>query len=89
MSAAAAWPWTATAEGLVVAVSLTPKGGRDAIEGIETGKIDVSVCQNPYEMGFRGVRLLKALVEKDQATVSEMFPGGSKVMPRRRRTGGG
>ena len=27
-------PWTATADGLVVAVRLTPKGGRDAIEGV-------------------------------------------------------
>ena len=36
MSAAAARPWTAMAEGLTVTVRLTPKGGRDAIEGIET-----------------------------------------------------
>jgi hypothetical protein len=36
VTAAAARPWTAIAEGLIVAVRLTPKGGRDAIEGIET-----------------------------------------------------
>ena len=36
MNATAARPWTATAEGLMVTVRLTPKGGRDAIEGIET-----------------------------------------------------
>jgi uncharacterized protein len=29
-------PWTATAGGLVVTVRLTPKGGRDAIDGVET-----------------------------------------------------
>ena len=29
-------PWSASAGGLVVAVRLTPKGGRDAIDGIET-----------------------------------------------------
>ena len=29
-------PWTATADGLVVTVRLTPKGGRDAIDGVET-----------------------------------------------------
>ena len=51
-----------------------------APEHIEKGRIDASVCQNPYEMGFRGVKLLKALIEKDRATVSEMFPGGSKTM---------
>jgi uncharacterized protein (TIGR00251 family) len=31
----AAQPWTATADGLAVSVRLTPKGGRDAIDGIE------------------------------------------------------
>ena len=46
-----------------------------AVEHIEKGRIDASVCQNPYEMGYRGVRLLKALVENDKATVSEMLPG--------------
>jgi len=30
----AARPWTTTASGLLLAVRLTPKGGRDAIEGI-------------------------------------------------------
>ncbi len=29
-------PWVATADGVVLAVRLTPKGGRDAIDGIET-----------------------------------------------------
>ena len=28
-------PWTATADGVVIEVRLTPRGGRDAIEGIE------------------------------------------------------
>ena len=31
----AAVPWTATADGVVIAVRLTPKGGRDAIDGVE------------------------------------------------------
>ncbi|MEO6809851.1 MAG: substrate-binding domain-containing protein [Isosphaeraceae bacterium] len=43
---------------------------------IERGDIDVSVCQNPYEMGFQGVRLLKALIDKDDATVKEVLPDG-------------
>jgi uncharacterized protein (TIGR00251 family) len=29
-------PWTRNAAGLVLSVRLTPKGGRDAIDGIET-----------------------------------------------------
>jgi uncharacterized protein len=28
-------PWSACADGLIVAVRLTPRGGRDAIEGVE------------------------------------------------------
>ena len=31
----AAVPWTLVADGLLVSVRLTPKGGRDAIDGIE------------------------------------------------------
>lgn len=34
-SQAASRPWTATAEGLRLAVRLTPRGGRDAIDGVE------------------------------------------------------
>lgn len=41
---------------------------------LEKGMIDASVCQNPYDMGYKGVRLLKALVEKDQKTIDEMLP---------------
>ena len=29
-------PWTVTADGLLLAVRLTPKGGRDEVNGIET-----------------------------------------------------
>ena len=35
MTSAAARPWAATADGIVLTVRLTPKGGRDAIDGIE------------------------------------------------------
>jgi ribose transport system substrate-binding protein len=51
-----------------------------AVDCIEQGWIDAAVCQNPYEMGYRGVRLLKALVEDDKATVSEMLPGESTTI---------
>ena len=29
-------PWTVTVDGLLLAVRLTPKGGRDEVDGIET-----------------------------------------------------
>ena len=45
-----------------------------AIGQMEKGNIDVMVVQNPFEMGVRTVRLLKAMVENDEATVAEMFP---------------
>jgi uncharacterized protein YggU (UPF0235/DUF167 family) len=34
-SLAAGQPWTASAEGLRLSVRLTPRGGRDAIDGVE------------------------------------------------------
>lgn len=51
-----------------------------AVADIEKKMIDVTVCQNPYEMGYRGVRLLKAFVENDEKTVEEMLPDGADVI---------
>ncbi|MDA0834071.1 MAG: substrate-binding domain-containing protein [Planctomycetota bacterium] len=45
-----------------------------AIEEMANGQIDAMVVQNPYQMGYQGVRLLKALVEDDKETLAEMFP---------------
>jgi ribose transport system substrate-binding protein len=45
-----------------------------AIQQIAAGSIDAMVVQNPYQMGYQGVRLMKALYEKDQKTVQEMLP---------------
>jgi ribose transport system substrate-binding protein len=45
-----------------------------AIQQIAAGNIDAMVVQNPYEMGYQGVRLMKALYENDQKTVAEMLP---------------
>lgn len=45
-----------------------------AITGMKDGMVDVMVIQNPYQMGYQGVRILKALIEKDEATVKEMLP---------------
>lgn len=47
-----------------------------AVSQLEQGNIDVSVCQNPYEMGYQGVRLLKALIQDDPKTVAEILPDG-------------
>jgi ribose transport system substrate-binding protein len=46
-----------------------------AVEDLAKGKIDATVCQNPYQMGYLGVRLLKALISKDQKTIDDMLPG--------------
>src|SRR5690606_30631665 len=45
-----------------------------AIAGMQKGQVDVMVVQNPYQMGYQGVRLLKALLEDDQTTIQDMFP---------------
>jgi ribose transport system substrate-binding protein len=45
-----------------------------AIDEMGKGNIDAMVVQNPYEMGYQGVRLMKALVENDEATVKKMLP---------------
>lgn len=51
-----------------------------AVDLIDKGAINASVCQNPYEIGFQGVRLLRALVENDSKTVDEMLPNKSTVI---------
>jgi ribose transport system substrate-binding protein len=56
----------------IVTFDLDELAGQDVAQG----KIDATVCQNPYEMGYRAVRLLKAFIEKDQKTIDEMLPGG-------------
>ena len=45
-----------------------------AIADMGEGLIDVAVVQNPYEMGRLSVKLLKAMIDKDEATIKEMFP---------------
>jgi ribose transport system substrate-binding protein len=48
-----------------------------AIEKMAAGQIDAMVVQNPFEMGFRAVRLLAAMHGDDDATIAEMFPDRS------------
>ena len=47
-----------------------------AVGHLEAGRIDATVCQNPYEIGYQGVKLLKALADKDDATVKAVLPDG-------------
>jgi ribose transport system substrate-binding protein len=46
----------------------------DAVAQMADGQIDAMVVQNPYEMGYQCVRLLKALVNAEDATIKEMLP---------------
>ncbi len=46
----------------------------EAIQHMQDGLIDAMVVQNPYQMGYQGVRLMKALVQDDQTTLHEMLP---------------
>ncbi|MGD9722076.1 MAG: substrate-binding domain-containing protein [Pirellulales bacterium] len=46
----------------------------NAIADMEQGNIDAMVVQNPYEMGYQGTRLMKALVTGDHQTIHEMLP---------------
>jgi ribose transport system substrate-binding protein len=45
-----------------------------AVAYMGEGHIDAMVVQNPFDMGYQMVRLLKALNQNDEATVKEMFP---------------
>jgi ribose transport system substrate-binding protein len=48
------------------------------IRYMQEGDVDAMVVQNPYAMGFEGVRMLRALLEKDAKTLSEMLPNHGK-----------
>lgn len=54
----------------IVVFDAAPK----AIADMGEGKIDAMVVQNPYEMGYLGTRLMKALIEDDHATIHELYP---------------
>jgi ribose transport system substrate-binding protein len=49
-----------------------------AIQEMGEGMLDAMVVQNPYQMGYQGIRLLNALVQGDQKTVQEMLPNHGK-----------
>jgi ribose transport system substrate-binding protein len=45
-----------------------------ALAHMEKGLVDALVVQNPYDMGYRGTQLMKALVEGDHEKVHEILP---------------
>jgi ribose transport system substrate-binding protein len=51
-----------------------------AVDHLDRGNIDASICQNPYEIGYRAVRLLQAMARDDKATVDEMLPKGETTI---------
>lgn len=46
----------------------------DAITAMKEGQIDAMVVQNPFDMGYQGVKLLQALVKDDKETIAKMLP---------------
>lgn len=54
----------------IVTFDAAPK----AIADMTTGQIDAMVVQNPYEMGYLGTKLMKALIEDDHAAIHELYP---------------
>ena len=38
------------------------------------GKIDAMVVQNPYQMGYLGTKLMKAMIDDDGAAIKELLP---------------
>jgi ribose transport system substrate-binding protein len=46
-----------------------------ALEDMAAGKIDAMVVQNPYQMGYLGTQLMKALIEDDHAAIQSLFSG--------------
>jgi ribose transport system substrate-binding protein len=76
--------WAYNADAIVQIVS--KRGVRDktkivvfdaaekAIRHMGDGNVDAMVVQNPYQMGYLGVKLMKAMLDGDDATISELYP---------------
>ena len=45
-----------------------------AIQQMGEGDIDAMVVQNPFLMGYEGVKLLLAMIQEDEETIREMYP---------------
>ena len=47
----------------------------DALADMDKGLIDAMIVQNPFQMGYEGTKIMKALVEVDGATLKSIYPG--------------
>lgn len=45
-----------------------------ALDDLKNGEIDAMVVQNPYQMGYLGTQLMKALIQDDHAAIAELYP---------------
>lgn len=89
----AARPWVATADGILLTVRLTPKGGRDAIDGIEQAadgqsvlKVRVRAAPREGEANDALVRLIAKLVGVPPRAV--MLVGGQTSRVKRLKIAG-
>lgn len=46
----------------------------DSLAAMEKEQVDALAVQNPYEMGRRSIKTLKALLDEDEAVLKEVFP---------------
>ena len=51
----------------------------NTINYIGQGQVDALLVQNPYQMGYIGVKLMKALAEEDKPVIEEILPGGTDL----------
>lgn len=49
-----------------------------SIQGMAAGNVDVMVVQNPFQMGYDGVRVMHSLITDDQAAFAEFYPDYAK-----------
>ena len=66
---------------------LTFDADQASIRAMDEGNLDAMVVQNPFNMGYQGVRLLKALMDDDRAVIEEMFPNYGQPAGNLYRTG--
>jgi ribose transport system substrate-binding protein len=57
----------------IVVFDAAPK----AIEHMKDGNIDAMIVQNPYQMGYLATKLMKAMIDGDEAAIKEMYPSWS------------
>ncbi len=51
----------------------------NTINYIGQGKVDAVLVQNPYQMGYIGVKLMKALAEEDKPAIEKILPAGTDI----------